>query len=215
MAQQTPSASPASLSELSEQAALHVAGALPADEAAAFEADLVQDSSRAAELASLRAVGEALARSISPAEPPPSAKASLMARLDQMAQADGAKARRDRIWRDWDADAAASLYTLHAHEGSWDPTGVEGVEVRRLFVDRANNRMTAMFRMQPGASYPEHDHAGIEECYVLQGDLHVGDDLVMRAGDYQRAGGGSEHAAQWTEGGCLLLVSCALNDRWK
>ena len=59
--------------------------------------------------------------------------------------------------------------------------------------------------MAPGTSYPGHRHAGVEECYVLEGDLRVGD-LVMRAGDYQRAAIGSVHGVQSTEGGCLLLV---------
>ena len=87
--------------------------------------------------------------------------------------------------------------------------------MRRLFVDRPNNRMTAMFRMAPGTDYPEHVHNGFEECYVLEGELHVGDDIVMHAGDYQRADGGSEHARQWTERGCVLLVSTSMSDEWK
>ena len=72
--------------------------------------------------------------------------------------------------------------------------------------------MTAMFRMAAGTSYPEHIHDGPEECYVLEGDLHVGDRMVMHAGDYQRATPGSEHDEQWTEGGCLLLVTSSLSD---
>jgi quercetin dioxygenase-like cupin family protein len=71
--------------------------------------------------------------------------------------------------------------------------------------------MTAMFRMEPGTSYPQHIHAGAEECYVLEGDLHVGD-MVLHAGDYQRAEAGSHHGYQSTETGCVLLVTCALND---
>jgi hypothetical protein len=54
-------------------------------------------------------------------------------------------------------------------------------------------------------------HAAAEECFVVSGDLHVGD-LVMGPGDYQMAPPGSEHGRQWTEGGCLLYISCALSD---
>lgn len=84
--------------------------------------------------------------------------------------------------------------------------------MRRLFVDRAANRMTAMFKMAPGAAYVPHVHGGAEECYVLEGDLHVGDEIMMRAGDYQRAPAGSLHGVQRTEGGCTLLITCSLDD---
>jgi len=118
-----------------------------------------------------------------------------------------------QVWRQWQSDSSETgLFTLYSDGGGWEPTGASGVEVRRLFVDRAANRMTAMFRMSPGAEYPEHCHDGHEECYVLDGDLHVGAEIVMHRGDYQRAESGSPHARQWTEGGCLLLVSTSLSD---
>lgn len=119
------------------------------------------------------------------------------------------------VWGGWDSDQLpAGLFTLRREERGWEETGVDGVQVRRLFVDRPNNRMTAMFRMAPGTDYPEHVHNGFEECYVLEGELHVGDELVMNAGDYQRADGGSEHARQWTKSGCVLLVSTSMSDSW-
>ena len=68
-----------------------------------------------------------------------------------------------------------------------------------------------MFRMAPGTSYPSHVHDGAEECYVLEGDLHVGD-VVLGPGDFQRATPGSHHVEQRTDGGCLLLVNSSLSD---
>jgi anti-sigma factor ChrR (cupin superfamily) len=69
-----------------------------------------------------------------------------------------------------------------------------------------------LVRMAPGSSYPPHLHASSEECFVVEGDLHVGDDLVMNAGDYQRAHGGSVHPVQYTEGGCVLFIMSSLHD---
>jgi anti-sigma factor ChrR (cupin superfamily) len=60
-------------------------------------------------------------------------------------------------------------------------------------------------RMEPGTSYPRHRHKGVEEGYVLEGDLHVGDE-AMKAGDCQRAETESIHAVQSTESGCLLRI---------
>ena len=72
--------------------------------------------------------------------------------------------------------------------------------------------VTMLIRMAPGTAYPAHRHGGAEECYVLEGDLHVGDDIVMHAGDYQRAEAGSTHPVQSTRGGCLLLLTSSLRD---
>ena len=83
--------------------------------------------------------------------------------------------------------------------------------MRRLFVDETSRRMTILARLAPGVVYPPHVHAGLEECYVLEGDLWIGD-VEMRAGDYQRAEPGSNHGIQSTRGGCLLLLTTSLDD---
>ena len=71
--------------------------------------------------------------------------------------------------------------------------------------------MTMLVRMEAGSSYPQHIHDGPEECYVLQGDLRVGDEVLGR-GDYQRAAPGSRHGIQSTENGCLLFIVSSLTD---
>ena len=83
--------------------------------------------------------------------------------------------------------------------------------MRQLFVDRKQRSATMLIRMDAGASYPGHRHGGLEECYVLEGDLHH-DDRVMRAGDFEVVSEGSRHGRQWTEGGCLLLIRSSLDD---
>ena len=94
----------------------------------------------------------------------------------------------------------------------FEPTAVEGVEVRRLQLDEEQGTATSLYRMQPGSSYPPHVHGGREECYVLSGDLQSGEQR-MRAGDYQVAEKGSVHGVQSTEGGCLLFIVESLKDR--
>jgi quercetin dioxygenase-like cupin family protein len=69
-----------------------------------------------------------------------------------------------------------------------------------------------LVRMEPGSSYPGHVHGGPEECYVISGDLRVGDSLHMRAGDYQRVAAGMTHPVQSTDEGCLLLITSSLHD---
>ena len=78
-------------------------------------------------------------------------------------------------------------------------------------VDFTRDLVTMMIRMEPGSSYSPHRHAGPEQCFVLEGDLSVGDD-VMRPGDYQYAPAQSRHGVQRTDQGCLLLITSSLSD---
>lgn len=93
----------------------------------------------------------------------------------------------------------------------WRATEVVGVSERILHEDPSAGRKTALYRMEPGSAYPPHRHAGVEECWILEGDLAVSD-RVLRAGAYQRSAKGSVHTVQSTEGGCLLLVNCSTAD---
>ncbi|HMN97591.1 MAG TPA: cupin domain-containing protein [Phycisphaerales bacterium] len=206
------------------RAAFYLAGALDDRDAASIEAALATGDE-----ALISAVSEfgdaviALGDSIASAAPglregpSPDARANLLRRLEARV-AELPRQQRAQIWRGWNSDQLADegpnrgLFTLYARDGRWEETGVEGVQVRRLFVDRPNNRMTAMFRMAPGSEYPDHMHDGVEECFVLEGELRVGEAITMRAGDYQRADGGSHHGRQWTETGCVILVSSSLSD---
>jgi quercetin dioxygenase-like cupin family protein len=215
--------SPLPFRDPAELAALYAVGALPAEEAAAFEALLragCEDCQR--EMRGLESVVDALTRFPTKEEPPQHVREDLLRRAEADQRAEGHSPGHQaghqagqpaQIWRAWAAaqQELNELFTLRSSEGEWSDTGVPGVEVRRLFVDAAANRMTAMFRMAPGTAYPRHIHDEAEECYVLQGDLHVGD-IVLKAGDYQRAGAGSNHDVQWTEGGCLLFITCSMSD---
>lgn len=200
-------------SDPAELAALYLSGAMSDPEREVFEQRLARgDEACARELDRLQDAAEALLQNVEPVAPPTAVRERLM-RLIAPQPTPPREHKGEQIWRDWDSeDASEPLFTLRADQGDWEETGVAGVQVRRLFVDRPANRMTAMFRMAAGADYPEHVHDGPEECYVLDGDLHVGDELIMRRGDYQRAMPGSEHGRQWTQDGCLLLVTCALTD---
>lgn len=192
-----------------ELAALYLSGAMTPEEQRAIEARVAAGETELIRaLEHLAPVGRLLAEAgPSPIDPDPATRDTVLAAIR------GRGEDEHQVWRDWRPTATESeLFTLPADEGGWEETGVPGITVRRLFVDRANNRMTALFRMEPGTAYVPHVHDGPEECYVLEGDLHVGDDVVMHAGDYQRAPAGSTHGVQRTEGGCVLLIASSLSD---
>ena len=69
-----------------------------------------------------------------------------------------------------------------------------------------------MVRMTPGTHYPSHKHAGVEELYLLEGDLSV-DDMAMQAGDFCRAEAGSIHKEIVTQSGCLFVITSSHQDQ--
>ena len=50
---------------------------------------------------------------------------------------------------------------------------------------QGTGRQTVLLRAAPGAEHSCHRHSGVEQCYVIVGDLLDGD-VEMRAGDYSR-----------------------------
>ncbi|HEY3243416.1 MAG TPA: cupin domain-containing protein [Phycisphaerae bacterium] len=196
-----------------ELAALYVSGAMTGAEFAEYQRHVQSGCAAcAAELRLLDAAADALAEAAGTAAPPANVRAALLTRAAADTAPHDSHASSDpRVFHRWQPDSTGDLFIQRASEGAWEGTGVGGVMVRRLFVDQARNQFTALVRMTPGAAYPRHIHNGPEECLVLEGDLHVGDDVLL-AGDYQRAPAGSRHGIQHTESGCLLLITSSLSD---
>ena len=200
------------LGNSAELAALFAAGAMSLDEQAAFEAHLADGCAAcSAEVHALMPVVTALAGAVAPVLPNPAARDKLLARIAGSGQAGAASPLRAHLRTPQPPDPAAPLLIQRAAGAAWEATEIEGVRIRVLFVDRAQNHFTALVRMAAGTSYPAHIHDGPEECLVLEGDLHVGDQ-VMQAGDYQCAPAGSRHGVQSTREGCLLMITSSLTD---
>lgn len=198
-----------------EMACLHALGAMPEDEARAYEEHLrggcaVCRFEVDAFLASAAQLGVLAA----PASPPPSLRVRVLESIGSRVVARSAAPVEElQVWKRWGGGGTdAGNVVMRGSEEDWERTATEGVAVRRLFVDSARQMVTMLIRMEAGSRYPRHRHADAEECFVLQGVLRVGDDLVMRAGDYQRVERDSVHDVQSTEDGCLLLIISSLHD---
>lgn len=165
------------------------------------------------ELSAHESVAGALLRIQPGSTPSNGVFARILARTREMAEVSSDAGIQ--VWRRWaedGSDIVDGFALVRSTTASWEPTGIEGVDVKQLFVDRVNDRATMLVRMAPGTVYPGHRHAAFEECFVVQGDLRIGDDVEMNAGDYQRAEKGSVHPAQSTRGGCLLLIVSSFSD---
>jgi anti-sigma factor ChrR (cupin superfamily) len=104
---------------------------------------------------------------------------------------------------------APANHTITAAEGAWVETGVPGVRVKILALDRARDRVTMLLRGEPGARYPAHRHSGPEECYVIRGSVVV-EGRVLRAGDFHHAEG--DHDELWTDEGVEVLIVASASD---
>jgi anti-sigma factor ChrR (cupin superfamily) len=78
---------------------------------------------------------------------------------------------------------------------SWLPVSYDGATGEGCYV----------MRMDPGAVTLAHDHSGMEEFLVLEGDLVDDDRAVFRAGDFVSYDAGTRHNS-WTETGCVIAV---------
>jgi quercetin dioxygenase-like cupin family protein len=163
-----------------------------------------------------------LVHAVDPALPPASLKARLLERVRAAEKADtSAAAEKTRapapgprpvsqVWKGWVASPPDAMVFASAKSEDWHEVA-PGIRVRPLFVDSIEKMVTMLVEMGPGTSYPPHRHTRGEECYVIAGDLTV-DGQMLRAGDYQRAGGGSMHTTQSTHDGCLLLIRSSQED---
>jgi hypothetical protein len=83
----------------------------------------------------------------------------------------------------------------------------EGVEAAVLHAHE--NAASMLVRMVAGASVPNHGHGLNEDCYMLEGDMFLGD-ILMRPGDYQLARVGAEHVGIGSDVGGLFYFHGAI-----
>jgi quercetin dioxygenase-like cupin family protein len=92
-------------------------------------------------------------------------------------------------------------------EPEWEEAA-PGISCKLLATDSETGRVSMLVRLAPGAEYPPHTHAGVEELHMLEGELMV-DDKKLYAGDYLRSEAGTTDHRVWSESGCtgVLLTS--------
>jgi anti-sigma factor ChrR (cupin superfamily) len=128
----------------------------------------------------------AWAEALPPVAPPPALRARVLERVR--------------------AAASPALRTVRAEEG-WAEY-VPGVRFKMLHRDEASGTSSILARLDAGVVMPEHTHTGVEECYVIEGEISYGT-LTIRAGDYHVAATGAQHVPMTTRTGALVYLRCA------
>ena len=179
--------------ETQETASLYSLGLLEPAEAIAFEEHCKACPVCAGDVRAFSEAGAQLALALPEASPSPSVRRELLKRTG--------------------GDAPDRPFVLmRSSEGAWADLPFPGISVRPMYTDPATGAITSLVKMQPGAVYPGHHHAGMEHCYVLEGDL-VFSDHTLYAGDYEVAPETTDHSSVTTVHGCLLLIINNVHDQ--
>jgi anti-sigma factor ChrR (cupin superfamily) len=95
----------------------------------------------------------------------------------------------------------ASHY-IDAPNMPWESTKFPGIRIKVLYSDN-DGITTALFKLDPGAVVPLHEHTALEQTYVLEGTLqdHEG---VCGPGQFVWRPAGNQHEAVAPDGAVLL-----------
>jgi anti-sigma factor ChrR (cupin superfamily) len=102
------------------------------------------------------------------------------------------------------AIAPPAMQVIRRDEGQWH-TILPGVSIKLLHEAREQGTQTTLWRLQPGASVPRHQHSLNEECLILEGSIvHAGTEYY--AGDYLLSPKGMPHDVFLAPTGALFLI---------
>jgi anti-sigma factor RsiW len=180
--------------ERTELMPLYVLHALTPGETHLLEAHLTSCDECQRELESLRPAVEALRSA--PAEilrPPDSVWGRLQERI-------GAAAPEE----------AGAPGLLAWREPEWEDVA-PGISCKLLATDTEHDRVSMLVRLAPRTAYPPHRHAGVEELFLLDGELWL-EDRKLCPGDYNRGAPGTADRRVYSETGCTCVLITSPSD---
>lgn len=181
--------------EFEDKAAAYALGAMSLHEVRVFE-DLISsfDEGELNDLNELEQSVAALAYAAEPAAPAASVKEKLFAQINK------------DIENNNNSGDESPMFSVRKEEGDWIKFE-KGIQLKFLFRDPFNKTVTTLMRLRPGSVLPKHKHIGIEQCYVIEGDMIL-DGVTYNAGDFFCAMPDTIHEPiTTTQGGLVLLVS--------
>ena len=99
---------------------------------------------------------------------------------------------------------------VRARDMPWQETRFPGCKTKTLLFDPKSGLVTLLFKMEPGAELPDHEHVLIEQTYVLEGSLVDKDGpdagTEVKAGEFVWRPAGSRHSAWAPNGGTFVAI---------
>jgi anti-sigma factor ChrR (cupin superfamily) len=180
--------------EQSEVTCAYAAQVLPETEMAAAEAHIASCPNCQRELKSLRAVVDRFVSWPTDVLRPPT---SLQGRLALRIAEETGKQPVPPAARQWS-------------EPEWAQVA-PGIECKLLAADTERHRVSMLVRLAPGARYPAHTHAGVEELHLLDGELWI-DGRKLVPGDYNYGAPAAGDERVWSETGCTCVLVTSTKD---
>ena len=87
----------------------------------------------------------------------------------------------------------------------WQRSEFPGIQHKLLYKDPVSGMSTLLFRLEPGAVVPLHEHTGVELTYVLEGTLED-EEGVCSVGNFVWRPAGNTHEARAPNGALILGV---------
>jgi anti-sigma factor ChrR (cupin superfamily) len=105
---------------------------------------------------------------------------------------------------------ALASHLVRTSEMTWQPIRYPGCYIKTLLIDKETGLLTVLLKMDPGAELPDHEHAMLEQTYVLEGRLVDKDGpesgLTCGPGEFVWRPAGSRHSAWTPEGGLMIAI---------
>ncbi|MBL9135903.1 MAG: cupin domain-containing protein [Verrucomicrobiales bacterium] len=188
--------------ELQQLTALQAIGALEAADADRLRQRLAEDPAAVAEWSRFLDVATSLAGSVAPAQPSPSVRTRVLERIRKTPQAREGSKPVDA--KPPEPPAPEGLHFLRADQ-PWLPAPLPGARFKVISAGEHQSYLMLMIELAPGAGYPEHDHFGVEDMYILSGDLQS-EGRSLGPGDSLHAEPGSHHHELRSINGCTALM---------
>jgi anti-sigma factor ChrR (cupin superfamily) len=181
-------------SEHSDRVVLYALQTLPASETSAMDAHLAQCSECRRKIEALRPVVDSFVAWPRAVLRP---TASLWERLARRIAEETSEVAPTALEDDW-------------KEPEWKEAAT-GLWYQLLSKDNDTHRVSMLVRLEPGVEYPPHIHTGLEELYLLDGELWI-DDRKLHPGDYNRGEAGTSDKRIWSETGCTCVLITSYRD---
>ena len=95
-------------------------------------------------------------------------------------------------------------------EPDWERVA-PGIECKLLATDTDRHRVSMLVRLEPGARYPAHAHAAVEDLHLLDGELWI-DARKLFPGDHNYGAPGAGDDRVWSETGCTCVLITSTKD---
>jgi|GEM_PF-293146 len=109
-------------------------------------------------------------------------------------------------WQDpWNLPDHLKSHYVDPSKMEWQPSRFPGIRTKILYSDPETGMSTILFKMEPGAVVPFHEHTALEQTFMLEGSL-LDQEGAALPGQFVWRPGGNVHQAYAPDGALFLSI---------